>query len=302
MRTIKAIKEILSGCKKVDSHVHTHLCDGKPEMTVKNIAATASERGIDCVILTPHFHKRVSDFSETLYSDSKEDLFFALRDEIERYEREDGRIKFLLSTEADILSDGGETSLALSYEAEKQLDLVTPTVNYHPLLPLKFVHLTYGKDVNGLHESGEYKAAAESLGGVDQVLETYYQTQVNAIANCPYTSMLGHFFAAHSVHPDKYTWFGAAPEHIEIMKDGASRVISQCKRSNALVDLTGVHLGKGEAVHERMIKNGFLVDFQRFVMWECHKLDVSAYWGSDAHSLSHLGESHDYYLRIKGTD
>ena len=298
MRTIKEIKEILSGCKKVDSHIHTHLCDGKAEMTVENIAAVALEKEIDCVILTPHFHKRVSDFSETLYSDSKEDLFFALRDEIERYEREDGRIKFLLSTEADILSGGGDISLALSYEAEKQLDLVTPTVNYHPLLPLKFVHLTYGKDVNGLHESGEYRMAAESLGGIDRVLETYYQTQVNAIANCPYTSMLGHFFAAHSVHPDKYTWFGASEEHMEIMKDGARRVIAQCKKSNAMIDLTGVHLGKGETVDERMTKNGFLVDFQRFVVEECRRMNVSAYWGSDAHGLSHLGESHDYYLRM----
>ena len=299
MRTIRELKEILSVYKKVDSHVHTYLCDGKPEMTVGNIAAIALERGIDCVILTPHFHKRVSDVSETLYSDSSEDIFFALRDDIERYEREDGRVRFFLSAEADILSVSGETSLTLSYDAEKQLDLVTPTVNYHPILPLKFVHLTYGRDVNALHESGEYGAAAESVGGIGRVLETYYQTQVNAITICPYPSMLGHFFAAHSVHPDKYTWFGVAPEHMDIMKEGARSVISQCKRSHSMIDLTGVHLGRGETVDERMDKNGFLVDFQHFVMEECAESGVLAFWGSDAHGLSHLGESHDYYLRIK---
>ena len=97
-------------------------------MTVENIAHHAAEKGLECIILTPHFHKRVSDASTTLYEDSNEDIFLALREEIDCYEKRNGTVKFLLSTETDILSLDGEISLDISAAAENALDLVSPTL------------------------------------------------------------------------------------------------------------------------------------------------------------------------------
>ena len=298
MKTIEQLKSILSDCRAVDCHVHTHLCDGKSNMTVENIAHHAYNKGLELIILTPHFHKRLSDASDTLYEDSDESILLALREEIDYYEKTDGKIKFLLSTEADILSLDGHSSLDISVSAENALDLVSLTLNHHPLLPLKFVKLTYGKYVNSLHESGEYLRAASKRGGVEGILKAMYETQINAIEQCQYPAMLGHFFMAHGVHPDTYNCFGAGAEHLALMKDGARRVIETCRRKNVMMDLTGVHMRADESVLERIARNGFLVDFQCFVIQECLRLQVPFYFGSDAHSLNSIGSARMYYDHI----
>ena len=45
MLTCKKLHEILNAFpqEKINSHVHTHLCDGRPDMTVANIAAGVDE-------------------------------------------------------------------------------------------------------------------------------------------------------------------------------------------------------------------------------------------------------------------
>lgn len=298
MKTAKEIQAILSRCKWIDSHVHTHLCDGQGDMTVENIAARAKARGVDGIILTPHAHKRVSDGQTTLYSDTNEDIFLALRDEIDSYERRDGAVKFLLSTEADILSLDGEISLNPSIRAEAALDFVTPTLNYHPCLPLIFVGLTMGKEIDGLHESGAYEKAAAEIGGISQVLSLIYEAQENAIRRCPYPSMLGHLFMAHSFHPRLHNAFGAKREHLELMKNGVNRLILVCKAANAMIDLTGVHLQNMQSVADKMKNNDFLVDFQRFALHQCRQMGVPAYYGSDAHSLSGIGDCAEYYRSL----
>ena len=297
MKTIRQLREILDAGKWVDAHVHTHLCDGSPEMTVQNIGCKAEKVGIDTVVLTPHFHKQVSDETETLYTDSSDDMFPVLREEIRRYEKDGGTVRFLLSTEADILSMDGDLSLNLSPEAEQALDLVSPTLNYHPLLPLKFVHLTYGMDVNAVHDSGEYTRFAERLGGIGAVLESMYQAEANALLRCPYPAMLGHLFMAHSVHPDRYSCFDARPEHLALMKQGIASILAACGKTGAMIDLTGVHLFPGVTVQEKLTQNGFLVDFQQHVLRECHRLDVPAFFGSDAHGLHELGGAETEYFR-----
>ena len=72
MKTVRELIEILDSCAwpRADAHVHTHLCDGKDDMTVANIAEKAEQAGIALIILTPHFHKQVSDDTETIYRDS----------------------------------------------------------------------------------------------------------------------------------------------------------------------------------------------------------------------------------------
>ena len=55
--------------------------------------------------------------------------------------------------------------MRVSKEAEEALDLVTPTVNYHPLLPLKAVEISYGRCIRQIHDSGVYKGYEEKLGG-----------------------------------------------------------------------------------------------------------------------------------------
>lgn len=295
MKTTREIQDILSNCKNIDSHVHTHLCDGAKNMTVENIATSAKAHGIDGVILTPHYHKSVSDRETTLYSDTNEDIFLILREEIEHYERIDGSVKILLSTEADILSLDGDISLNPSFKTEEALDCVTPTLNYHPCLPLKFVGLTMGREIDKIHKSGEYEKAAAKLGGVSEVLSLMYEAQVNAISRCSYPSMLGHLFMAHSFHPCENNAFGAKREHLELMKRGVSRLISVCKAESALIDLTGVHLQNTQSAEDKIKNNDFLAEFQRFAILECQRLDLPIYYGSDAHSLSSIGSSIAYY-------
>ncbi len=301
MKTVKEINNFIEESRRIDAHVHTHLCDGKPEMTIENIAARAEEKGFDSIILTPHFHKKVTDGERELYEDSNEEIFLLLREEIDAYTKNCGKVRFLLSCEADILSVNGETSLKISSEAEAALDVVTLTMNYHPLLPLKFVGLTMGKYIDELIESGEYNEAAKRLGGVDQVLQAMYECELSAIEKCQYPSILGHFFAAHSVHPDKYTWFGATPEHLPKMMEYSARIIDACKKKGTVIDLTGVHM-KTDTVAEKMAKNGFMVDFQRFVINECKNKGVYTLYGSDAHSLASIGNAYEYYKELFGED
>ena len=298
MRTTREINGILSACKRVDSHVHTHLCDGAAEMTVENIAAAAQKKGIDGIILTPHFHKQLSDGEDILYSDSSEDIFLELRRQIDFYERCDGKVKFILSTEVDIVTEDGDISLDASAQTEAALDMVAPTLNFHPLLPLKFVGLTMGRKIDALHDSGEYKMAAEALGGIPGVLSSMYEIQRRAILRCPYPSMLGHIFMAHSFHPRRNNCFGAQEEHLEQMKTGVQELLLACKEREAIVDLTGVHVHAGKTADEKINNNGFLFDFQRFVAEECGRMGVAAYYGSDAHNLCAIGAEMAYYHKL----
>lgn len=291
MKTIAALRAILDSVpwSRVNAHVHTHLCDGQQTMTVENIGAEAKRTGVALVVLTPHFHKRVSDETETLYEDSSVDILIRLREELDAYEARGGNTKFLLSTEADILSQDGSLSLPTSPAVEQALDLISPTLNYHPLLPLSAVHLTYGRDIDGLHERGEYARMAKAAGGIPAVLEALYATEAQALLRAPYPAMLGHFFAAHSVANDRYNWFGAQPEHLPIMKAGAEKLLAACRKTGAMIDVTGIHPKNETALHKQR-KDGFLFEYQKWFLLRCGEEDIPAYPGSDAHGLSGVGD------------
>lgn len=293
MKTASELKAILKSHSGVDSHVHTHLCDGAADMTVENIGKAAEEKGLGAVVLTPHFHKCVSDESETLYTDTNEDILLSLREEINAFHRHSD-VTVLLSTEADIISLDGDTSLTLTQAGERALDLVTPTLNYHPLLPLKFVHLTYGKDCNALHESGEFQEAAEKAGGIPHLLETMYEAEANAIQKCPYPAMLGHFFAAHNLHPDRYSWFGAKEEHLLLMKNECEKLFQILQEKDAMIDLSGIHLKGTVTAEEKADQNGFLTEFQRHAVFLCREMKIPFYFGSDAHKLHKIGSEREY--------
>lgn len=295
LKTTSEIKNLLASIPwgQINAHVHTHVCDGQKDMTVQNIGAQAEKAGLALVILTPHFHKQVADESQSLYDNSSEDIFLQLRDEITYYEKAGGPIRFLLSTEVDILSLKGDLSLTPSHLAEKALDLIHPTMNYHPLLPLKAVHLTYGKDIDGLHQRGEYALMAQEAGGISTVLEALYTTQANALIHSPYPAMLGHFFAAHSIANQAYSWFAMAKEHLAIMHAGSEKVIAACKQTGAMVDITGIHL-LNETPEEKKVKDGFLYDFQRWFLHRCRDEQVPFFPGSDSHSLLGIGSSRCY--------
>lgn len=292
MKTINELHKILVDCPfdKVDAHIHTHLCDGQKNMTVENIAKKAEDAGMSLIILTPHFHKKVSDDTATLYEDTDEEIFIKLRDEINNYK---GGVRILLSTEADILSTNGETALKISKNAEDALDLVTPTVNYHPLLPLKAVEVTYGRCIEEIHKSGLYNSFVERVGGVENVLKSLYETEVNAILNSPYPAILGHFFAAHSYAVGMYNWFGAKPEHIEIIKNGAENVIDACAKKGAMIDLTGIHCGE-LSYKEKQNADGFFFDFQKWFIKKCKEKSVIVLPGTDSHGIGSVGDV-DYY-------
>ena len=163
-------------------------------------------------------------------------------------------------------------------------------MNYHPLLPLRAVHLTYSKDIDPLHESGEYSRMVANAGGLEKTIEAIYTTKVNAISNAPCTAMLGHFLAAHSIANQQYSWFGMQKEHMEIMKAGGRKVIDACRKKQAMVDLTGIHL-KNETPSHKREKDGFLYDFQRWFIEECERNSVRTLLGSDAHALHRVGNS-----------
>lgn len=284
--------------EKINAHIHTYLCDGKPEMTVRNIATRARETGISLAILTPHFHKQVSDETATLYEDTDEQILLQLREEIDEYHKNsDGKVRFLLSTEADILTIEGETSLKISKAVEDALDLVTPTINYHPLLPLRAVEVTMSKTIEEFYESGLYEAYSKQIGGIPKVLETLYEAEANAILKSKYPAMLGHFFAAHSYAVGKYSWFGAREEDMECMKAGAKKIIDACVKTGAMIDLTGIQQ-KGLTQEEKEEKDGFFAVFQRWFISECEKANVVICPGSDSHSLGSIGNV-SYYRRLK---
>ena len=291
---IDRLNEIIT-FDKTDAHVHTHLCDGKPEMTVASIAKAAKERGMEQIILTPHFHKKVNDASMTLYDDSDEDIFLKLRSEIDAL---DSDVKILLSTEADVLDTEGHSSADIfSEKAKDTLDAVTLTLNYHPLLPLKCVEVTYSKCIEEIYESGYYAECEAAAGGTENVLRTMYQAQINAVKRVDFPVILGHFFAAHSNAVNNYSWFNAKEKHINIMKEGASEVVRVCADKGAVIDLTGIHT-KNETNEQKRIRDGFFFDFQKWFVGYARQHGVTLTCGSDAHSLKSVGNI-DYYEFFK---
>ena len=288
MLTKETLHHIVNSFPKetINSHVHTHLCDGRPDMTVANIAARASEKGLKLIILTPHFHKQVTDGETTLYTDSDEGIFEKLREEIAAYERSGGSVRFLLSTEADILTTDGVMALPVSKSAQACLDLVTPTVNYHPLLPLEAVAVTHIREVDDYHESGRYAELEARAGGHERILKSLYGAQTNAILNCPYPAMVGHFFISHTVPGRNYAWFGAREEDMDLMLQGTEQLLAACVKTGAMLDLTGIHFAAG--VDERMQreKDGFFFRFQKYTLDRCKELDIPYAFGADAHSLT----------------
>lgn len=280
----------------VNAHVHTHLCDGRENMTVENIAAEAEKLGIRLIILTPHFHKQVSDASATLYEDTNPDILVQLREEINHYHRTSGdRVKFMLSTEADILNVNGDLSLNLTKEAEDALDFITMAVNYHPLLPLNLVEITYSRCIAGIHDSGEYAKCVSKVGTVSDILEALYETEVNAIMKAQYPAMLGHFLAAHSYAKDKYNWFGANSSHVDLMKKGATRVMKACEKTRTIIDLTGIHCGN-MSFEAKAKADAFFFDFQKWFISQCRKRNITMVPGGDTHALEMLHESLYYSI------
>lgn len=292
MKTQEQLREIIASYpfSKINAHVHTHLCDGQPVMTVENIAAEAEKQGFELIILTPHFHKLVFDGKTTLYHDTDEKILIKLREEIDVYERKGGKIKFLLSTEADILNVDGELSLEISKEAEEALDLVTPTVNYHPLLPLETVAATDIKQVDMFHSSGRYQELVPKNFDAAYILKTYYEAATNAVLKCKYPAMLGHFFAPHSVADEKYTWFEVEESHLPMMKKCTEKLLSACADTKTMLDITGIHLMNGTTAKEQPIKDGFLYEFQKFTLGKCREYDIPFCSGSDAHNLPRIAE------------
>lgn len=292
MKTQKQLREIVTAYPfyKINAHIHTHLCDGAQTMTVENIAPEAEHQGFDLLVLTPHFHKQVSDGNMTLYHDSDENILLQLRDEIDFYERRKGKVKILLSTEADVLTVDGDLSLTISKEVEHALDFVTPTINYHPLLPLETVAATDIKQVDAFHSSGRYRELVPEKFDAAYVLQTYYEAATNAIAKCEYPSMLGHFFAPHSIADKKYTWFEVEETHLPMMKEYTEKLLRICAERQALLDITGIHLMNGTTAAEQPLKDGFLYEFQRFTLEKCREYGIPFLPGSDAHNLPRIAE------------
>lgn len=293
MKTVKQLRDKIASCPscRINAHIHTHLCDGSANMTVENIASAAEIAGIVLVILTPHFHKQVCDDSASLYHDTNEEIFFRLRDEIQSYQKRGGNVDFLLSTEADILSVDGTLSLSLSAEAERTLDLVTPTVNYHPLLPLAAVEATDIHKVDDFYESGRYAKLTAGVSSTAPILQAFYEAQTNAVLQCPYPAMLGHFFAAHTIPGRGHTWFPLREEDLPMMERCADRLLTACAETDTAIDITGIHLMNGTAPAQQREKDGFLHLFQRFVLDRCRQYRIPFCPGSDAHQLQRIRES-----------
>lgn len=288
MKTREELREIFQSYawNKMNVHVHTHLCDGKPEMTVENIAAKAEEVGVELVVLTPHFHKQLQDLETVLYEDTDEQIFIKLRREIREYEKKGGAVRFLLSSETDILFEDGELSMTPSKVIEENLDFIMPTLNFHPVLPLRAVDVTNPEGREKIHGSGEYEILVEQAGGMEKIIEALYTTQVNAIRKAPYPAMLGHFFCAHS-RAGKYSWFGLKEEHLSMMKDGAEKVLEACKETGTLIDITGIRIN-GTDIEEKKQDLGFFHEFQVWFVRRCKELGIVICPGGDAHDLSRI--------------
>ncbi len=286
MKTNQELYEILGRypLSRINSHVHTHVCDGAKDMTVENIARAAEAAGLALIVLVPHFHKRVTDESQSLYEDSKEEILWQLREEIDCYKKSGGSVELLLSTEVDILSVDGDLSLAPSHKTEQCLDLITPTLNYHPLLPLEAVAVTAIKKVDAFHESGRFAEMAARAGGRQRVLEAAYQAMANGARRCEYPAMLGHFFCSHTIPNQGYTWFGITEADRKTVWDGTREILSVCEARGAMLDLTGIHFTDCTAEEQRQ-KDGCWYDFQCWVMEECRRRGIRFYAGSDSHRL-----------------
>lgn len=259
-------------------------------MTVENIAAEAERAGFGLIILTPHFHKMVSDGRTTLYHDTDETILLQLREEIEFYEKNRGKVRILLSTETDILNTDGELSLTISKEAEMALDMVTPTINYHPLLPLETVAATDIKQVDLFHGSGRYRELVPKQFDTSFILQTYYETAINAVLKCKYPAMLGHFFAPHSIADKKYTWFEVEESHLPLMMEYTDKLLLACAKTQTMLDITGIHLMSGITAMQQSEKDGFLYRFQRFTLDKCREYGIVFCPGSDAHNLPRIAE------------
>ncbi len=296
MKTTKELHRILNSYAfgEINAHVHTHLCDGVADMCVANIAEKAESAGIRLVILTPHHHKQVTDNTASLYHDTDETIFLQMREEIERYEKESGKVKFLLSTETDILSIDGELSLKPNTLLEKSLDLISPTLNYHPLLPLDAVRVTHIREVDDYHTSGIFGRMAEAAGGADDILENAYRAETEAIRHSPYPAMLGHFLAAHTIPDRTHTWFGEQESQIALMREETKKLLEVCRAAESMIDLTGIHLRNGRTTEDQKRQDGFLYRYQCDLVKQCRILGIPTAPGSDAHGLGGVGESRMY--------
>ena len=288
MKTIEELKCIFQSYSwsKMNVHVHTSLCDGKPEMTVENIAQKAKEVGVELIVLTPHFHKQMKDEEMTLYEDSDMNIFVKLRQQIDEYEKKDGQVKFLLSSEVDIINEEGTLSLEPCELIENTLDFILPTLNFHPVLPLRAVDVTNPEGRERIHGSGEYARMVEKVGGMEKIVKALYTTQANGIKNSPYPSMLGHFFCAHS-RGGKYSWFEISEEYLPMMKEGAEKVLEACASTGSMIDITGIRIN-GTDIDAKRKELGFLYDFQMWFLKRCDELGIVTCPGGDAHDLSRI--------------
>lgn len=288
MKSYDELKKIMGAYswRQMNVHVHTHLCDGKPEMTVANIAAQAKRDGVKLIVITPHYHKQLQDSEMVLYEDTQESIFIRLREEINDYDKKVGEVCFLLSAETDIVSVDGVLSMTPTPAIEEALDFIMPTLNFHPLLPLRAVGVTEPVGRERLHSSGEYAAMVEKSGGMEHIITTMYDAQANAIQKAPYQAMLGHFFAGHSYN-GPYNWFGLCKEHLPLMKDGAERVLQACNSVGAMVDITGNRMNDRNVIGKRE-SLGFLFEFQQWFLNRCRELELVACPGGDAHDLSRI--------------
>ena len=300
MKSRDELKEIFESYswKRMNVHVHTHLCDGKPEMTVKNIAKIAKEDGVGLIVLTPHFHKQLKDDETTLYENTDENIFYQLRKEIDEYEREDGSVRFLLSSEVDIVSGDGDLSLKPSNLIEENLDFIMPTLNFHPTLPLRAVEVTNPAGREKLHGLGEYAVIAEQAGGMEILIKNMYVAQANAIRKAPYQAMLGHFFAAHSYN-GPYNWFGLEEKHLSLMKEYAEQVLEACVSAGAFIDITGNRI-KDTNIEEKRREMRFFFDFQIWFLERCDELGIITCPGGDAHDLSRISGTWFYEELLRG--
>ena len=288
MNSQKELKGIFQAYSwaQMNVHVHTHLCDGRPDMTVENIAKEAEKAGVKLIVLTPHFHKQLQDSSMVLYENSDEMIFLTLRDEINEYEKRGGKVRFLLSSEVDIISVDGTLSMTPSKLVEGNLDFIMPTLNFHPALPLRAVDVTNPEGRNKMHGSGEYMEMVEKAGGMEKMIDAMYTAQANAIQNISLPAMLGHFFAAHSKN-GQYNWFGLREEHLPMMKEGAEKVLEACKSTGTMIDITGNRI-QGKDVDAKRQDLGFLFDFQKWFLGRCDELGIITCPGGDAHDLSRI--------------
>ena len=300
MKSQKELKGIFQAYSwaQMNVHVHTHLCDGRSDMTVENIANKAEEAGVKLIVLTPHFHKQLQDSQTVLYDNSDEIIFSQLREEINEYEKKGGKVRFLLSSEVDIISVDGTLSMTPSKSVEENLDFIMPTLNFHPALPLRAVDVTNPEGRNKMHGTGEYMAMVENAGGMEKIIDAMYTAQENAIRRAPYPAMLGHFFAAHGYN-GPYNWFGLCKEHLPIMMEGAEKVLEACKSTGTMIDITGNRI-KDTDIDAKRRDLGFLFDFQKWFLGRCDEIGIITCPGGDAHDLSRISGTWFYEELLRG--